>query len=86
MGSVADSPVKKSVLVELFAPDGSLLDTFKRGEKGTGWGDQTLTDITINEYTSTPSFSRCPNGTGEWKLAACTQGSKNPDTGVDMPD
>ena len=74
---------KKSVLVELFAPDGSLLDTFKRGEKGTGWGNQTLTDVT---KTSTPSFSRCPNGTGAWKLAEGTQESKNPDTGVDMPD
>lgn len=74
---------KKSVLIELFAPDGSLLDKFQRGEKGSAWGDQTLTDVT---KTATPSFSRCPNGNGEWKLAEKTQGTKNPDTGVDIPD
>ncbi len=74
---------KKSVLIELYAPDGSLTDKFQRGEKGTGWGDQSLSDVT---KLSTPSFSRCPNGTGDWRLAAATQGTKNPDTGVDIPD
>ena len=52
---------KKSVIVELFAPDGSRLDVFQRGEKGSAWGDQGLDN-------NTGSWSRIPNGSGKFMI------------------
>ena len=65
---------KKSVLIEVYAPNGSLADRFQRGEKGASWGDQSLSN---NKKT----WSRCPDGTGKFMIADGTPGAKNPDTG-----
>ena len=66
---------KKSVLVELFDPNGNKLDTFQRGEKGTGWGDQSLASVK-------GSWSRCPDGTGKWKITDPTVNAANPSDGT----
>lgn len=52
---------KKSVIVELYAPDGKKLDTFQRGEKGSAWGDQGLDN-------NKGSWSRIPDGTGTFMI------------------
>lgn len=55
---------KKSVIVELYAPEakgGAKLDTFQRGEKGSAWGDQGLD-------SNSGSWSRIPDGTGAFMI------------------
>ena len=70
---------KKSVIVELIDPEGNVLDVFQRGEKGSGWGTQSLDAIE-------GSWSRIPDGTGGFKITAVvTVGAKNDKTGVDDP-
>lgn len=62
---------KKSVIVELFAPDGTKLDTFQRGEKGNAWGDQGLDN-------NKGSWSRIPDGTGAFMITpTATPGAAN---------
>ena len=62
---------KKSVIVELFAPDGTKLDTFQRGEKGSAWGNQGLDD-------NKGSWSRVPDGTGAFMITPnATPGAAN---------
>ena len=63
---------KKSVIVELFAPDGTKLDTFQRGDKGDDgkWG------VSISNYAG--SWSRVPDGTGKWmRTDTMTPGAAN---------
>lgn len=67
---------KKNVIVELFDPSGNKLDTFQRGDEDTGWGNTSLTAVT-------GSWSRCPDGTGKFKITDPTQGTANPTTGTD---
>ncbi len=69
---------KKSVLIELVAPNGTVVDKFQRGEKADGWGNQSLSN---NKKT----WSRCPDGTGKFMIADGTLGAKNPDTGEEDP-
>ena len=69
---------KKSVLVELYDPNGNLRDTFQRGEKGSGWGDQSLAKVD-------GSWSRCPDGTGRFLITTPTLGTANPATGTEDP-
>ena len=52
---------KKSVIVELYDPEGNKLDTFQRGEKGNAWGDQGLDN-------NKGSWSRIPDGTGAFMI------------------
>ena len=67
---------KKTVLIELFDPDGNLIDKFQRGE--TPWGDK-IAD-------NTGSWSRIPDGTGAWKITATiTPGAANSTSGEDDP-
>lgn len=66
---------KKSVLVELFDPNGKKLDVFQRGEKGTAWGAASLASVKR-------SWSRCPDGTGKFMITDPTCGEKNPSTGT----
>lgn len=62
---------KKSVIVELYAPDGKKLDTFQRGEKGSGWGGQSLDN-------NKGSWSRIPDGTGAFMITpTATPGTAN---------
>ena len=66
---------KKSVIVELFAPDGTKLDTFQRGDKGDDgkWG------VSISNYAG--SWSRVPDGTGKWmRTDTMTPGAANSTT------
>jgi len=71
---------KKTVIIELYDPNGNKLDTFQRGTLADGktWGDDKLTEIA--EGTS---WSRIPDGTGAWKLASVTVNAKNATTGTD---
>lgn len=69
---------KKSVLIELYDPNNNLIDKFQRGEKADGWGNQSLSN---NKQT----WSRCPNGTGNFMIAPGSLGEKNPDTGEEDP-
>ena len=62
---------KKNVRVDLYNASAELKDSFVRGIKGAGWGE-----ITLSENTET-SFSRVPNGTGEWAYAVATVGGAN---------
>lgn len=66
---------KKSVLVELFDPNGKKLDVFQRGEKGTAWGAASLASVK-------GSWSRCPDATGKFMITDPTCGEKNPSTGT----
>ena len=62
---------KKSVIVELYAPDGKKLDTFQRGEKGSAWGDQGLDN-------NNGSWSRIPDGKGAFMITPnATPGVEN---------
>jgi hypothetical protein len=67
---------KKNVLVELFDPSGNSIDKFQRGDEGTGWGNTSLSAVT-------GSWSRCPDGTGKFKITDPSQGTANPATGTD---
>lgn len=67
---------KKSVIVELYAPDGTKLDTFQRGEKGSAWGDQGLDN-------NKGSWSRIPDGTGAFMITPiATPGAANNSEGA----
>lgn len=63
---------KKNLKIDLCAADGSVLDTFERGEEGAGWNS-------VGGYTNNKknSFSRVPDGTGAWVYAAPTKGTAN---------
>ena len=67
---------KKTVLVELFDPDGKKIDQFQRGEKGDAWG----TSLPNNAG----SWSRIPDGTGKWMITeAFTPNAANSKDGVE---
>ena len=71
---------KKNVIVELFAPDGTRLDVFQRGEKGNEWGGQTLEDLGKLQIGPS-SWSRIPNGSGKFMITPNkTPGAANNDT------
>ena len=72
---------KKSVIVELYAPDGSTLDTFQRGEKGSKWGDQGLDE-------NKGSWSRIPDGTGAFMITptATPDAANNSEGATGDPD
>jgi hypothetical protein len=63
---------KKNVMIELYDAKGKLLDTFVRGTEGAGWNQ--VKGYAENEECS---FSRVPNGTGEFAYAAPTKGAEN---------
>ncbi len=74
---------KKNVRIELFKPDGEMIDFFQRGvtpEDGSSWGDQKLSD-------NSGSWSRIPDGTGKWMTTATkTPGALNDSAGVEDAD
>ncbi|MCL2597249.1 MAG: lamin tail domain-containing protein [Paludibacter sp.] len=74
-GASGISP-KQTVKFELKNSSGNVIDQFSRGV--TPWGT-TISDVTPN------SFSRCPNGTGDFKLATPSPKAANPATGDDIP-
>jgi hypothetical protein len=67
---------KQTLKFELKKPNGDVIDSFSRGV--APWGI-TISDVAPN------SFSRCPNGTGAFKLATPSPKAANPETGADIP-
>ena len=63
---------KKNVKIELCDASGKVLDSFVRGEEGSGWNQ-----VSGYENDKNHSFSRCPDGTGEWAYADSTPGAAN---------
>ena len=70
---------KKNVKLELYAADGSVLDTFVRGEEGAGWNQ-----VSGYENDKKHSFSRCPDGNGKWAYADSSLGKKNGEKVADI--
>ncbi len=70
---------KKNVFIELYDGKNNKLDEFKRGEEGAGWNQ---VENFVNDKTS--SFSRVPNGTGEFAWAAPTKGAANGEKVADL--
>ena len=63
---------KKNVFIELYDGKGNKLDEFKRGAEGAGWNQ-----VGNFENNKKNTFSRVPNGTGDWAYAAPTKGEAN---------
>lgn len=72
---------KKSVLLELYAPDGTKLDSFQRGEPDeTGQWGTSITNL------DSGSWSRIPDGTGSWMITSTpTPNSLNGSQGTEDP-
>lgn len=67
---------KKSLLIELKDPDGNVVDKFERGSEP--WNEKGYAEDTVN------SFSRVPNGTGDFVYAASTKGAANGEKVADI--
>ena len=63
---------KKNVFIELYSANDEKLSEFKRGEDGAGWNQVSGFNNDKNH-----TFSRVPNGTGEWAYADPTKGAEN---------
>ena len=63
---------KKNVFIELYNANDEKLSEFKRGEEGAGWNQ--VSGFNNNKKNT---FSRVPNGTGDWAYAAPTKGAAN---------
>ena len=70
---------KKNVFIELYSAADEKLSEFKRGEEGAGW-NQVKGFLEKEEY----SFSRVPNGTGDFAFAVPTKGTANGDKVLDL--
>lgn len=69
----------RNIAVSLINADGKTIDTFQRGTKGNaGWGATALS------LQSDYSFSRCPNGNGNWAYAAPSKGAYNNEKAADI--
>lgn len=63
---------KKNVFIELYNAADEKLSEFKRGEEGSGWNQ-----VGNFENNKKNTFSRVPDGTGEFVYAAPTKGAAN---------
>ena len=63
---------KKNLKIELVDANENVLDVFARGEEGAGW-NQVAGFNNDKKHT----FSRVPDGTGEWAYADPTKGAAN---------
>ena len=63
---------KKNVFIELYNANDEKLSEFKRGEEGAGWNQ-----VSGFNNDKKHTFSRVPNGTGEWAYADPTKGAEN---------
>ena len=63
---------KKNVFIELYNAKDEKLSEFKRGEEGAGWNQ-----VSGFNNDKKHTFSRVPNGTGEWAYADPTKGAAN---------
>jgi len=67
---------KQTLKFELKDPNANVIDQFSRGV--APWST-TISDVSPNSY------SRCPDGTGDFKLATPSPKAANPATGADIP-
>ena len=67
---------KKSLLIELKDPDGNVVDKFERGSEP--WNEKGYHEDTEH------SFSRVPNGTGDFVYAVSTKGAANGEKAGDI--
>ena len=63
---------KKNVFIELYSAADEVLSEFKRGEEGAGWNQ-----VSGFNNDKKHTFSRVPDGTGEWAYADPTKGAAN---------
>ena len=63
---------KKNVFIELYSAADEKLSEFKRGEEGAGWNQ-----VSGFNNDKKHTFSRVPNGTGEFVYADPTKGAEN---------
>ena len=63
---------KKNLKIELQAADDKVLDVFARGDEGAGWNQ-----VSGFNNDKTHTFSRVPDGTGEFVYADPTKGAEN---------
>ena len=63
---------KKNVFIELYSAADEKLSEFKRGDEGAGWNQ-----VSGFNNDKKHTFSRVPNGTGEWAYADPTKGAEN---------
>lgn len=63
---------KKNLKIELYNAAGESLDVFTRGEEGAGWNQ-----VSGFNNDKKHSFSRVPDGTGEWVYSDLTPGAAN---------
>ena len=70
---------KKNVFIELYSAADEVLSEFKRGEEGAGWNQ-----VSGFNNDKKHTFSRVPNGTGDWAYADPTKGKENGAKVADM--
>ena len=70
---------KKNVFIELYNANDEKLSEFKRGEEGAGWNQ--VSGFTNNKKNT---FSRVPDGTGEFVYALPTKGAANGEKVADI--
>ena len=63
---------KKNVFIELYSAKDEKLSEFKRGDEGAGWNQ-----VSGFNNDKKHTFSRVPNGTGNWAYADPTKGTAN---------
>ena len=63
---------KKNVFIELYSANDEKLSEFKRGDEGAGWNQ-----VSGFNNDKKHTFSRVPNGTGNWAYADPTKGAAN---------
>ena len=63
---------KKNLKIELVDEQENVLDAFARGEEGAGWNQ-----VSGFNNDKKHTFSRVPDGTGEWAYADPTKGAAN---------
>ena len=63
---------KKNLKIELVDAQENVLDAFARGEEGAGWNQ-----VSGFNNDKKHTFSRVPDGTGEWAYADPTKGAAN---------
>lgn len=63
---------KKNVFIELYNAKDEVLSEFKRGDEGAGWNQ-----VSGFNNDKKHTFSRVPDGTGEWAYADPTKGAAN---------
>ncbi len=63
---------KKNCYFELVGVDDKILDSFKRGDEGAGWNQ-----VSGFNNDKKHTFSRVPDGTGDFAYADPTKGKKN---------